>query len=115
MVENFVNKGKIWPIEDEEHATVIPSFSDTPVTIKLIIPFFLKRCLETDMEVVYAQFPDNTGVILARLDGEWNHDLDDDLRVRGVTTVEDVKTDSVSSYNVHTHSCPDGETSGPHG
>ena len=114
-MDNYVNKGKISTIEDEEHETVIPSFSDTPVTIKLIIPFFLKRCLETDMEVVYAQFPDNTGVILARLDGEWNHDLDDDLRVRGVTTVEDVRTDAVSSYNGHTHSCPDGETSAPHG
>ena len=44
-MDNYVNKGKISTIEDEEHATVIPSFSDTPVTIKLIIPFFLKRCL----------------------------------------------------------------------
>ena len=79
----------------------------------LVIPFFLKRCLETDMEVVYAQFPDNSGVILARLDGEWNHDLDDDLRVRGVTTVEDVKTGAVTSYNAHTHTCPDGTTFGP--
>lgn len=114
-MDNFVNKGKISTIEDETHATVIPSFSDTPVTAKLVIPFFLIRCLKVDMEVVYAQFPDNTGVILARLDGEWNHDLDDDLRVRGITTVEDVKTGSVSSYNAHTHNCPDGQTSGPQG
>lgn len=110
---SYVNKGKISTIEDEHHATVIPSFSDSPVTAKLVIPFFLIRCLKVDMEVVYSMFPDNTGVILARMDGEWNHDLDDDLRVRGVTTVEDVKTDPVPSYNAHKHTCPDGTTSGP--
>ena len=113
MEETYVNKGKISAIEDETHATVVPSFSDSPVTAKLVIPFFLVRCLKPEMEVVYAQFPDNTGVILARMDGDWNHDLDDDLKVRGITTVEDVKTGAVASYNAHTHTCPDGTTSAP--
>lgn len=89
-------------------ATVVPSFSDDPVSAELVIPFYLVRCLEPNMEVVYAMFEDNTGVILARCDGEWNHDLDGDVRIRG-----DIQTATIASVNSHTHTCPDGQTSGP--
>lgn len=114
MAASYIDKGVISTVSGTT-ATVIPSFSDAPVSVDLVIPFFLVRCLEVGMEVVYVQWPDNTGIVLARMDGDWNHDLDDDLRVRGVTTIEDAKTDSIASVNAHTHTCPDGTTSAPNG
>lgn len=139
----YTNKGKISAILDKTHATVVPAFSDTPVTTSLVIPFFLWECLKVGMEVVYTQFPDNSGVILGRMDGEWNHkiwqDPEGSCAVRAMTgdveVVEgdeiitagdvnvnagnvnipggDMTTGAVPSYNSHTHTCPDGTTSGP--
>lgn len=122
----YVNKGKISALIDREHATVVPAFSDTPVTAELVIPFFLLECLEVGMDVVYAQFPDNTGVVMARMDGEWNHkvwmDPKGDKAVQAMTghvevvegdaivtagdvkiTVGDMSTNVVPSYNTHKH------------
>lgn len=112
----YVNKGKISAVIDKTHATVVPSFSDSPVTTELVIPFFLCECLTVGMDVVYAQFPDNTGLILARMDGEWNHKLWDGVEIvsgNAKITAGDIITSAVPSYNGHTHTCPDGETSGP--
>ena len=127
----YINKGKVSALTDREHATVVPSFSDTPVTTELVIPFYLLECLEVGMDVVYTQFPDNTGVILARMDGEWNHKVWKDPKgtcaVRAMTgdveTVEgnaivtagnvkitagDMSTSVVPSYNWHTHGGVEG-------
>lgn len=118
----YLNKGQISVVIDKTHATVVPAFSDTPVTTELIIPWSLWECLEVGMDVVYAQFPDNTGVILGRMDGEWSHKLWQDPNgsnaVEAVTgdvkiTSGDMITSVVLSYNGHTHTCPEGETSGP--
>ena len=125
----YTGKGKISAVLDKTHATVVPLFSDTPVTSSLVIPFFLWECLKVGMEVAYAQFPDNTGVILARMDGEWNHKVWKDpqgncaVRVmtgdvevvegNGIVTAGDLITGTVPSHNNHTHTCPDGDTSGP--
>lgn len=114
QAETYIDKGIISTVNGNK-ATVIPSFSASPVSPELVIPFFLIRCLQVGMEVVYVQWPDNTGLVLARMDGDWNHDLDDDLRVRGVTTIVDAKTDAIASVNAHTHTCPDGVTSAPNG
>lgn len=71
----MIEKGTISTVSGKK-ATVIPSFSNAPVSVELVVPFFLVGSLTVGMPVVYAQFEDNTGVILARMDGEWNHDLD---------------------------------------
>ena len=103
-----IEKGEISSLT-ETTATVVPSFSDDPVTAELVIPFYLVRCLEVGMKVCYAMFEDNTGVIIGRMDGEWNHDLDGDVRIRG-----DIRTETVLSINQHTHTCPSGgDTSVP--
>lgn len=133
----YVNKGYVSAIIDKTHATVIPAFSDVPVSIELVIPWALWECLKVDMEVVYAQFPDNTGVILARMDGEWNHKIwknpegayavqhmtgdvevveGDEIVTAGDVkiTAGDMSTSVVPSYNGHTHTCPHGgDTGGP--
>lgn len=102
-----IEKGTISSVNGSK-AAVVPSFSDTPVTSELTVPFYLVRCLEVGMEVVYAMFEDNTGLILGRLDGDWNHDLDDDVRIRG-----DIQTATIASVNTHTHPAPGGQTGIP--
>lgn len=116
MSDMYINKGKISSLVGDTHATVVPSFSDSPVTTELVVPFFLRDCLSIGLDVVYVQYPDNTGVILSRMDGEWNHKLWDGLEVvSGSVKVlaGDISTGAVPSYNRHTHSSPSGETSEP--
>lgn len=113
----YIMKGKVSAVMSKTKATVVPMFSDSPVSIELVIPWYLWECLAVDMEVIYSQFPDNTGIILGRMDGEWNHKIWDGVQaVTGNVTLSagDLVTGSVPSYNGHTHTCPDGTTSGPH-
>lgn len=66
----YLNKGKISTIVSQSQATVVPAFSPAPVTPPLVIPYFLRGGLSVGTDVVYVQFPDNTGLILGRMDGE---------------------------------------------
>ena len=106
----MIEKGYISAILDGgRKARVVPAFSSEVVSHDLVVPFFLWECLEVKMEVAYCYFQDNTGVLLARMDGEWNHKIFD-----GVEIVSgDLVAPGVPSYTGHTHSCPDGNTSGP--
>lgn len=89
-------------------ATVKPYLGEV-VTPKLVVPFFLWECLEVEMPVAYAAFEDNTGIVLARMDGEWNHKIWDGAELK----TGDFITHQVPSYHGHTHTCSDGTTSGP--
>lgn len=91
--ENMINKGFISTIvEDGKKAIVIPQEANGTTTFALAIPYFLLECLETNMPVVYATFEDNTGIVLARLDGEWNHKIYETLTIEGVTRMTDQLT-----------------------
>lgn len=106
----MIEKGKISAILDGgKKVTIIPAFSRAVVSHELVVPFFLFECLEVNMEVVYAYFQDNTGIVLARTDGEWNHKIWDGVEI----VTGDLKTHAVPSYHNHTHTCPEGTTSGP--
>lgn len=113
----MIDKGLISTLsEDGKTATVVPAFAGSSVTFPLVVPFFLAGSLAVKMPVVYATFPDNTGVILARMDGEWSRTLSGDLTISGTVTVGDIKTGSVPSYNTHTHGGVESggsSTSGP--
>ena len=104
----MIGKGTISAIYGDT-ATITP-YTGGVVTEKLVIPFFLYDCLEVGMPVVYAAFEDCTGVILARMDGDWSHKLEGGVEIEG-----DVKTGGVASINAHTHTSPadGGQTSGP--
>lgn len=112
----MIDKGTVSALlEGGKKINVKPYLGDI-VTVDLVVPYFLFECLEVGMPVVYVTFEDNTGIVLARMDGEWSHKLRDGVEV--VTgdvkvTAGDIATRSVASYNSHTHTCPDGETSGP--
>ena len=106
-----VSKGKVSVIHDGGATVTVKPYTGDVVTPKLVVPFFLLDCLKVGMEVVYATFEDNTGVVMARMDGEWNHDLKGYVRVEENVYAADLVA-SVS-FNGHTHTAPDGVTSGP--
>lgn len=69
----MIGKGKISTVEnDGAIVTVVPSYSDTPVTPRLTVPDTLVGLLSVGMDVAYAQFRDNTGIVLCRMDGKTN-------------------------------------------
>lgn len=104
----MIGKGTISAIYGNT-ATITP-YTGEVVTEQLVIPFFLYDCLEVGMAVVYAAFADCTGIILARMDGEWSHKLEGSVEIKG-----DIQTGGVASVNAHTHTSPagGGRTSGP--
>ena len=106
----MIGKGTISALyEGGKIATVKPYLGEV-VTPRLVVPFFLFECLEVGMPVVYVAFEDNTGVIMARMDGEWNHKLYDGVEI----VTGDLVTSAVPSYHGHTHTAPHGETTEPH-
>ena len=101
-------KGTISALYNNQRIATVKPYLGEVVTSKLVVPFFLWECLEVGMPVVYAAFEDNTGVILARMDGEWNHKIWDGVEIK----TGDLMTHAVPSYHGHKHDCPSGGTSG---
>ena len=105
---------------------VLPSTADSMVTRPLTIPWYLRGemgNLTPGTEVAYAMFEDGTGIILSRMDGEWDGIVPGDITVKkGALTMQD-KGISVPSADVtatgisltgHTHTdSMGGGTSGP--
>lgn len=71
----MVLKGKISDILNGGAAVTVTPYGGGVVTIPLTVPFFLIGALDVNMPVAYVVFEDNTGLILARMDGDWNHSL----------------------------------------
>lgn len=107
-----VSKGKISALHDGGKMAEVKPYTGEVVTVRLVVPFFLFECLTVGMEVIYAAFDDNTGAILARMDGEWNHDLKGMVKVEQQVQAQDFHS-SAANFNGHTHTCPDGSTGGP--
>ena len=117
MTLGTVNKGTVSAIFDDGHTVEVKPYTGVVVTVRLVVPFFLFGCLTVGMPVAYCTFQDNTGIVFARMDGEWNHTLYDGVTIAtGDLDVSagDISTSRVGSINGHTHTCPDGPTSGPH-
>lgn len=108
-----IEKGYISTIEgtpdgngNATRARVIPAQADAIVTRPLTIPWYLRGKmgnLQKGTEVVFAVFPDNTGIVIARSDGEWGGTVPGNVTVGGKATASDFKTSQVTSYNSHTH------------
>lgn len=122
----MIQKGKISTVEgaadrngDKTAARVLPCTADGMVTRPLTIPWWLRGKmgnLKPGDEVAYAMFEDGTGIILSRMDGEWDGTVPGSVKVeKGDVTVPDGDvTASGISLNTHTHAGVHGETSGPH-
>ncbi len=117
----MIQKGKISSVEgkadrngDKTTARVLPSTADSMVTRPLTIPWYLRGemgNLTPGTEVAYAMFEDGTGVILSRMDGEWDGIVPGDITVKkGALTMQDKGI----SLTGHTHTdSMGGGTSGP--
>ena len=122
----MIQKGKIATVEgaadrngDKTTARVLPCTADGMVTRPLTIPWWLRGKmgnLKPGDEVAYAMFEDGTGIILSRMDGEWDGTVPGSVKVeKGDVTVPDGDvTASGISLKTHTHAGVHGETSGPH-
>lgn len=122
----MIQKGKISTVEgaadrngDKTTARVLPCTADGMVTRPLTIPWWLRGKmgnLKPGDEVAYAMFEDGTGIILSRMDGEWDGTVPGSVKVeKGDMTVPDGDvTASGISLKIHTHAGVHGETSGPH-
>ena len=106
----MIQKGKISSVEgkadrngDKTTARVLPSTADSMVTRPLTIPWYLRGemgNLTPGTEVAYAMFEDGTGIILSRMDGEWDGIVPGDITVKkGALTMQD-KGISVPSADV---------------
>ena len=122
----MIQKGKISTVEgaadrngDKTTSRVLPCTADGMVTRPLTIPWWLRGKmgnLKPGDEVAYAMFEDGTGIILSRMDGEWDGTVPGSVKVeKGDVTVPDGDvTASGISLKTHTHAGVHGETSGPH-
>jgi len=122
----MIQKGKISTVEgaadrngDKTTARVLPCTADGMVTRPLTIPWWLRGKmgnLKPGDEVAYAMFEDGTGIILSRMDGEWDGTVPGSVKVeKGDVTVPDGDvTASGIGLKTHTHAGVHGETSGPH-
>ncbi len=109
-----INKGLVSTIQDGgKSITAVISNAPGAVSCTLTVPFFLLECLEVGMPIAFVEFEDCTGLVLARMDGEWNHDLKGEVRVELEVTASDFVADT-AAFNSHTHTGVHGETSTPH-
>ena len=84
---SYIEKGIILTIEGEADrnenltkARVQSKTAEGTTTLPLTIPWYLRGSmgmLEKGTEVVYALFDDATGVILARMDGNWEGKMEE--------------------------------------
>lgn len=109
----MINKGTVSAILEGGKKINVKPYMGESVTVALVVPFFLSGCIEVGMPVAYATFDDNTGIVLARMDGEWCKSLDGDITITGTVKAKNFTSD-VASFNSHTHSTDEGTTSGPH-
>ena len=118
----MIKKGLIATINGNKVTVVM---GNNAVSCALIVPFYLIDCLTVGMPVVFVEFEDCTGIVLSRMDGEWNYNIsgnvningnikaNGDLNVSGNIKASDIVT-SVAAFNSHIHTGVHGETTTPH-
>lgn len=108
-----IQKGRISTIEgpadknaNNTRARVIPDQADGAITKPLVIAEQLRGKagnLKKGTEVVFVVFPDQTGIIFCRADGDWYGMINGDVTVSGNITAHDVRTSTLTSVNAHVH------------
>lgn len=71
----MIYKGKVSTIQDGGKSVTATTYAGGTVTAPLTVPFFLIGALPIGTPIAYVVFEDNTGVVLSRMDGEWNHSI----------------------------------------
>ena len=68
----MVQKGKVSAILNGGGSVTITPYAGETVTAPVTVPAFLIGALPVGTPVAYVVFGDNTGIVLARMDGQWN-------------------------------------------
>lgn len=71
----MVQKGKVSAVLNGGKAVTVTPYAGNTVTTPITVPFFLVGALPVGTPVAYVVFEDNTGIVLARMDGESNETL----------------------------------------
>lgn len=71
----MVQKGKVSTVLNGGKAVTVTPYAGSTVTAPLTVPFFLVGALPVSTPVAYVVFDDNTGIVLSRMDGEWNETI----------------------------------------
>lgn len=71
----MVQKGKISSVLNDGKMVTITPYTGSTVTVPITVPVFLIDVLPVGTPVAYVVFEDNTGIVLARMDGEWNRTI----------------------------------------
>ena len=71
----MVQKGKISTVLNGGKSVTVTPYAGGTVTAPITVPYFLRGVLPVGTAVAYVIFEDNTGVVLSRMDGEWNEKL----------------------------------------
>ena len=80
-----IEKGKINSLDQDKHLAKVLTESGL-ITYDLVIPFYLRKesgDLKKEDEVIFVVFDDNTGMILHRMDGDWEYKTIKSLEVHG--------------------------------
>lgn len=68
----MVHKGKVSTVLDGGKMVTVTPYAGGTVTAPMTVPFFLVGATPVGSAVAYVVFEDNTGIVLSRMDGEWN-------------------------------------------
>lgn len=68
----MVQKGKISSVMNDGKKVIVTPYTGSTVTAPITVPVFLVGVLPVGTPVAYVVFEDNTGIVLSRMDGEWN-------------------------------------------
>lgn len=71
----MIKKGNVSAVLDGGKRVTVTPVSGGIVTAPLVVPFFLIGALPVKTSVIYTVFDDNTGIVISRSDGDWNHSL----------------------------------------
>lgn len=71
----MVLKGKVSTVLDGGRAVTVTPYAGSTVTAPITVPVFLVGVLPIGTPVAYVVFDDYTGIVLARMDGQWNENI----------------------------------------
>lgn len=71
----MVLKGKVSTVLDGGRAVTVTPYAGSTVTAPITVPVFLVGVLPIGTPVAYVVFDDYTGIVLARMDGQWNESI----------------------------------------
>ena len=68
----MIYKGKVSTVLEGGKTVTVTPYAGGTVTAGITVPAFLLGVLPIGTPVAYVVFEDNTGIVLTRMDGEWN-------------------------------------------